>query len=255
MGNFDQDAPLHPGVTLAAEHATGLIALSKPAGVLSHPNSSTDERRALLTCRYDLADESFRWKSSATGQIEKAWLLNRLDGATSGIVLLSRSIKLARHIREHFKTKQVQKIYAALVFGRPTAARGNWRDRLAVSKLGGQVRTSTRGNIPAETRVETVQSGSGEFGALTLLQLEPKTGRSHQLRVQCAHRRLPIVGDATYGDFKRNRAFAKASGENRLFLHSFRTAFRFDWEGQSHDFSAEAPVPSAFNAALTTRAR
>ena len=86
---------------------------------------------------------------------------------------------------------------------------------------------------------------------LSLIQLEPKTGRSHQLRVQCAQRHLPIVGDATYGDFRLNRAFAKTTGEKRLFLHSARTCFEFEWQGRRHRFNAEAPVPTEFTAGWT----
>ena len=86
---------------------------------------------------------------------------------------------------------------------------------------------------------------------LALLRLEPKTGRSHQLRVQCAKRRLPIVGDGTYGDFPDNRAFAKRTGSKRLFLHSHETSFNYDFGGRSHAFKAIAPLPPEFAAALS----
>lgn len=253
MAAFKQTAPLHAGVAVVAEHPIGLVALSKPAGVLSHPNSGSDQARSLLTCDYRTDAECFQWSAdNADSDRDRAWLLNRLDGATSGVILLARSAELARAVLDHFRKKQVQKVYAALVFGRPASARSEWKDRLRVAKQGGQVRTSADGNIPAHTRASLVQSEAGPHGALSLLQLEPRTGRSHQLRVQCAHRRLPIVGDATYGDFKRNRAFVKQGGEDRLFLHSFRTSFRFDWQGRQVQFQAEAPLPAAFNAALTS---
>lgn len=84
--------------------------------------------------------------------------------------------------------------------------------------------------------------GSG----LSLLRLEPHTGRSHQLRVQCARRRLPIVGDQTYGDFARNREFARRTGLKRLFLHSLATSFTYDWQGRACSFAAEAPLPADF---------
>jgi 23S rRNA-/tRNA-specific pseudouridylate synthase len=81
---------------------------------------------------------------------------------------------------------------------------------------------------------------------LTLIQLEPRTGRSHQLRVQCARRNLPIVGDQTYGDFARNRAFAKSTGSKRLFLHSITTEFNYEYRGARQVFSATAPLPEEF---------
>lgn len=253
MSSFVSQAPLHDGVAVIREMPVGLIGLSKPAGVLSHPNQPADQARALLTCPYSLDQECYEWRDNGMDQpVRRAWLLNRLDSATSGVVLLATDEELAKHVRQHFRNRRVQKIYAALVFGRPGANRLDWRDRLSTAKKGGRLRTSARGNIPAETEMKMIQSVTGDYGTLSLVQLEPKTGRSHQLRVQCAHRGLPIVGDATYGDFRRNRSFAKQGGGSRLFLHSFRTAFTFEWKGRSHRFVAESRLPEAFNAALTT---
>jgi tRNA pseudouridine65 synthase len=90
-----------------------------------------------------------------------------------------------------------------------------------------------------------VRKGGGEL-PLALLQLEPRTGRSHQLRVQCAKRQLPIVGDQTYGDFPRNRQFAKLTGAKRLFLHSSETTFDYEFAGRKQAFRATAPLPDEF---------
>jgi 23S rRNA pseudouridine955/2504/2580 synthase len=64
--------------------------------------------------------------------------------------------------------------------------------------------------------------------------------------VQCAKRGWPIVGDQTYGDFTRNREFAKRTGTKRLFLHSMETAFTYEIRGRKADFSAVAPLPEEF---------
>ena len=98
--------------------------------------------------------------------------------------------------------------------------------------------------------MRTVWSRGVGAGALAMIQLEPRTGRSHQLRVQCAKRHLPIVGDATYGDFEHNRAFAKRTGEKRLFLHSLATKFEYEWKGKTFAFSAKAEVPEEFRTAM-----
>ena len=90
-----------------------------------------------------------------------------------------------------------------------------------------------------------VRKGAGE-PQLALIRLEPKTGRSHQLRVQCAKRHLPIVGDQTYGDFAANRAFAKRTGAKRLFLHSMSTTFEYEFRQRRSTFSATAPLPDDF---------
>ncbi len=236
--------PLGRGVKLIGRDANGLAAFNKPAGVLSHPNETADEPRSLLTARYIVDGEFFEWGTAAAPQ--RLWLLNRLDAATSGVIMTATTAELATAIRAHFKRKQVRKVYQALVFGQSRVKAEMWRDRLAVEKRGGQIRTATgAGHIPAESAMTVIKTSAGE-PKLTLLQLEPRTGRSHQLRVQCAKRHLSIVGDQTYGDFPRNREFAKLAGTKRLFLHSLETSFGYEFKGRKHLFSARAPLPVEF---------
>lgn len=248
--DFWATLPLGRGVELVTRDPQGLAALAKPSGVLSHPNAGGDEARALLTVPYRTEGEYFEWKPPGAAGVRRLWLLNRLDAATSGVIMTAASEALANEIRALFQRKQVYKAYQALVFGVPSAARQVWRDRLAVQKKGGVVRTDTGGNIPAEAAMTVLQQQRAAAPPLALIRLEPKTGRSHQLRVQCAKRHLPIVGDATYGDFPANRAFAKRTGQKRLFLHSHETSFTYDFGGHNHTFKAIAPLPPEFAAVL-----
>lgn len=243
--------PLGREVTLLTRDANGLVAFNKPAGVLSHPNERGDEPRSLLTARYEVEGEFYEWKPApATDEPQRLWLLNRLDSATSGVILAAADAALAAEIRAQFKRKTVRKIYFALVFGIPRQPIELWRDLLAVEKRGGQIRTGTRaGNVPAESRMSVVRAKRTE-PRLALIRLEPRTGRSHQLRVQCAKRGLPIVGDQTYGDFRRNREFARLAETKRMFLHSAETGFDYEFRGQRHHFAAKAPVPPEFEDAL-----
>lgn len=245
---FWTQLPLGDGVNLLTRDANGLAALSKPAGVLSHPNTTGDLPRALLRAPYRAEGEYFAW-NGPDGREGRLWLLNRLDSATSGVILVAADEQLAAAVRLHFRQKRVHKVYNALVFGRPAAPQQVWRDRLAVEKRGGQIRTSAAGHIPAECQMRVLRPGTARELPRTLLQLEPLTGRSHQLRVQCAKRHLPIVGDQTYGDFARNRAFARATGEKRLFLHSLLTEFEYEFGGRRSRFAAKAPLPLEFTAA------
>jgi len=274
-----QTLPLGRGVTICARDDSGLVAFSKPAGTLSHPNEPRDQPRSLLNARYEtagefydcglriadcgLADASGKSRPAA-GEVSQTeirnpqsaihrrlWLLNRLDSATSGVILAASDEKLAKEIRALFRQRHISKTYVALVFGLPSEKKQIWRDRLAIQKRAGQIRTdASAGNIPAEARMTVLRTWRDHPLAggkpLALIQLEPKTGRSHQLRVQCAKRHLPIVGDATYGDFRANRDFAKRSGEKRLFLHSLETHFDYTHEGRTHTFSAKAELPAAF---------
>lgn len=237
--------PLGREVTVLNRDLNGLMALDKPAGVLSHPNERGDEPRALLTVPYVAEGEFFEW-NDAKGKPRRLWLLNRLDSATSGVILAATNAELATEIRAQFKRKEVRKVYQALVFGIPRKPSELWTDLLAVQKRAGQIRTvASAGNVPAQCQMTLVRAGRGE-PRLAMLRLEPRTGRSHQLRVQCAKRQLPIVGDQTYGDFGRNRAFAKAAGTKRLFLHSLETKFEYEFAGRRHAFGAHAPVPAEF---------
>ncbi len=243
--SFWSDLPLGPGVTVVCHDSNGLGALAKPAGVLSHPNALEPDDRALLTAPYQPEGEFYGWMPPGATVAAKLYLLNRLDSPTSGVILVAADPALAASIRELFQRKRVRKVYQALVFGVPPQPVQLWRDWLRVEKGDGQVRAGTGGGLMAETQA-TVIRVSRAHPPLALLKLEPRTGRSHQLRVQCAERGLPLVGDQTYGDFKANREFARATGERRLFLHSLETSFDYEWQGRTHRFVAKAPVPPEF---------
>ncbi|HTH48974.1 MAG TPA: RNA pseudouridine synthase [Candidatus Limnocylindria bacterium] len=243
-GDFWATLPLGENVRLLTRDANGLAAFDKPADVLSHPNSSQDEVRSLLTCRYDKDAQYFHWRA-ADGAERRLWLLNRLDSATSGVILAAADEALAAAVRAHYASKQVTKVYTALVFGRPQQRQEFWHDMLAVKNVRGQIRTSVVGNVPAETRFQLIRHSQKAFST-SLIRLEPTTGRSHQLRVQCAKRHLPIVGDQTYGDFALNRSFARATQNKRMFLHSVETSFAYEFGGATHRFKAQAPLPREF---------
>ena len=244
--SFWTSLPLGRDVRLLVHDANGLAAFDKPAGVLSHPNAGGEEPRSLLTVRYRMDGEYYEWVDVKGTPPRKLWLLNRLDSATSGVILVAANESLAVEIRAQFKQKRVRKIYQALVFGAPRQPNEVWKDTISAVKKSAQVRAVTGvGRVPAESRMTLVRTGRSE-PRVSLIRLEPMTGRSHQLRVQCAKRHLPIVGDQTYGDFPLNRAFAKAHRTKRLFLHSLATHFDYQFNGRRHTFDVEAPLPDEF---------
>jgi len=236
--------PLHPACRPLNADPRGLLAVDKAAGVLSHPNSRRDRDQALLPLPYNAEREAY-----ADG--DQDWfLLNRLDGPTSGVILLAADPAVASAVKAAFAAHAVHKTYAALVKGIPPRPRETWRDHLSVRRRGGQLRTGAGpGAANAETAMELLQRGAGP-PARALLALRPLTGRTHQLRVQCAARRLPVIGDATYGDFAFNREFKRRTGEGRLFLHSWKTRLEVTVNGAPLAFSAESPLPEVFTVAL-----
>lgn len=243
--DFWADVPFGPGVKRVKCDANGLAGLDKPEGVLSHPNGPRDEGRSLVRARYDREEECFEWSGPGGGTL-RLWLVNRLDSATSGLILAAAQEELALEVRAQFRLRGVRKVYQALVFGRPPKPSETWRDFLDVRREGGRIRTVGGGSQPSESLMTLVRSVSDATRTISMIRLEPHTGRSHQLRVQCARRGLPIVGDRTYGNFAANRAFAKAAGPRRMFLHSLEVGLEYSFGGARHAFSAMAPLPAAF---------
>ena len=206
--------PVGPGVELIEVGPTGLYALNKPSGIRSQPKEGGKDPQALLTCSYSLKDEAYHVPPDKGGG--KVWLLHRLDGGTSGVILVADQETTAEEVKKAFAEHRVKKTYVALVFGWPKESEAVWRDRIEVTKEGGRARGKTGAGIWAEARMRIREKFQGKSGPMALLELQPKTGRTHQLRIQCANRGLPIVGDRTYGDFQKNRALKT----DVLFLHS-----------------------------------
>jgi len=236
--------PLGRDVRLLTSHPCGLWAVSKPPGVRSHPNDARPDPKALLTVAYDAQAQCYR-------DGERAWhLLHRLDSPTSGVVLLADNDALADHLRALFAERAVHKTYVALVHGKPRRPEEFWKDQLEKTRRGGTVRARAgRGGDLALAEMKCLRS-SGRPPVCSLLELRPKTGRTHQLRLQCAQRQLPIVGDATYGDFRFNREFAQRHGTKRLFLHALGLEVRFEWEGAKVRFKPRDPLPAEFESAV-----
>lgn len=236
--------PLGNGVKLLEEHPCGLFAFFKPDGLLSHPNSPRDHSRALFKAPYHV-DEEFYDIEQQDGKRIKMWLLNRLDSATSGVLLCSDNPEVAAEVRRKFAEDRVRKKYFALVFGVLKPPRQVWRDRLQVSRKKGKIRTAMRGGLSAETEAKVVRTYPGRY-PVSLVELRPKTGRTHQLRVQSAKRKVPIVGDQTYGNFSWNREFSKATRQRRLFLHSAEIGLTFELKGETVQFFARSELPKEF---------
>jgi len=99
----------------------------------------------------------------------------------------------------------------------------------------------------AETLVEKVRSTNSTNQPLALLKLTPKTGRTHQLRVQCANRGMSIIGDRTYGDFSLNRKISVKNNIDRMLLHASELSFDLhDSQMPSISWSIESPIPRDF---------
>ncbi|MDQ8195990.1 RNA pseudouridine synthase [Coraliomargarita sp. SDUM461004] len=244
--------PLKEGVSILAHNQDGLIALDKPAGVMSHPNCGEDQQRALLVAEYDLEQECYFWQDGAGG-ICRAWLINRLDSPTSGVILLGLNPEISATIKKEFSTHRVTKIYYALVRGKPGVASGSWLDQLN-KHVHSAKRSSKMGQlkVSAKTRYQVIKSPTGGF-PVSLMKLMPLTGRTHQLRVQCKKHGLPIVGDRTYGSFSFNKEVAMKVETKRMLLHSAETIVHYNYQGRVRELVAKSALPEDFTSVMNYR--
>ena len=129
-------------------------------------------------------------------------VVHRLDRPVSGVVLFARTSKAAARLSEQFRAGAVTKVYHAWVEGTLKQAEGEMSDRLVKDPQRNVVRSvpeGTRGSRRAVLEYRVLKRAATR----TLLEIRPRTGRGHQIRVQLATRGLPIVGDAKYGARQR----------------------------------------------------
>ena len=189
--------PRDPEVRLSAREAQDLqaavlyrddclIALNKPPGLAVQGGSG--QKRHI-----DGMLDALRFEKT-----ERPRLVHRLDRDTSGVLLLARDAAAARALTAGFRGKATSKIYWALVAGRPPRRRGRIDLPLAKKMRRGseKVEADTAAGRSATTLYQVV-ARSGKKASWLLLM--PLTGRTHQLRVHCAHLGMPILGDGKYG--------------------------------------------------------
>jgi tRNA pseudouridine32 synthase/23S rRNA pseudouridine746 synthase len=217
-------APVPPGFELVHADAS-LLVLNKAAGLLSVPGRGADKQDCLST--------------RVQQQYPDARVVHRLDMATSGLLLMARSIAIQRALGALFEQRAVGKRYVAVVDGLPAEApdTGGWSLidlPIAVDWPRRPLRIidAAQGK-PSQTRWR-VQAHDAAAGH-SRLALAPLTGRSHQLRVHLQALGHPILGDALYGG---DRVLARAP---RLLLHASQLRFTHPVSGAALQF--ESPPP------------
>jgi 23S rRNA pseudouridine955/2504/2580 synthase len=160
-----------------------IIVLNKPAGIAVQ--SGTKQNRS-LDAMMKAYDETL-----------KPRLVHRLDQDTSGILVFALSLPMARWLTQAFKDRTVQKTYWALVCGVPRKKEGLISLPLSKKPEGEKVRVDKEGGLSATTYYRVIETLGTR---MAWLELNPKTGRTHQLRVHCAEGlKTPILGDGKYG--------------------------------------------------------
>ncbi|MFQ3786951.1 RluA family pseudouridine synthase [Halomonas sp. A29] len=214
----------------------GWLVLNKPAGLPVHGGSGVKIGliEALRQVREDL---------------DFLELVHRLDRDTSGCLLLAKSRPALLTLNEALKNHQMDKRYLALVAGRWPARREFVSARLDRYDAGNgerRVRVDAAGKV-ARTRFAVREA----FPKATLIEAEPVTGRTHQIRVHAAHAGFPLLGDDKYGS-REGASLARHLGLSRLFLHA--ESLTFPEPSSGRPVQIRAPLPDELEAVLS-RAR
>lgn len=162
-------------------------------------------------------------------------VVHRLDRPVSGVVLFARTSKAARRLTEQFRERAVRKVYWAVVEGKPRHREGELTHWLVKDRRRNIVKAypeARAGARLAHLRYRVLASAEG----LALLEIEPETGRPHQIRVQLAEAGHPIVGDVKYG--------ARRRFGNAVALHARELTFRHPTSG--HEVAIIAPLPRSW---------
>ena len=197
-----------------------VLALNKPAGLLSHPDESeyvdtliTRVQRYLYEKgEYDPADE----RSFAPA------LANRIDRNTRGVVLAAKNAEALRVLNDKLRDREIRKIYRCVLVGEPPKPEDTVTAYMLKDEAANTVRVSAEplpGGRTMRTRYRVLQKKNG----LCLAEVELLTGRTHQIRAHMAFLGCPLLGDGKYGSGAANRRY----GCQKQLLCSYRTEFTF----------------------------
>ena len=194
-----------------------LIAIDKPTGLMMHPS----------TCRITgtLANR-LTWYYQSTNQPCAVHPVSRLDRDTFGVVLLAKNSHVHALLHQAQKRSELQKLYEAAIYGRLDPLRGEIDAPIARLSERSLLRCVREDGKPALTRYETLAQND----TVSLVRLQPMTGRTHQLRVHCAHMGAPILGDPQYGS-EESLAYGKTLGCESQQLCARSLSFRHPLTG------------------------
>ena len=198
-------------------HDAHLLVVSKPAGLLSVPGKGEDRGDCLI--------------ARLRGMFPDVLLVHRLDLDTSGVMVFALTPHAQRHLGLQFEHRRIGKTYVARVQGRLTQATGTVDQPLRVDWPNRPRQIVAADGRVAQTDWRVVCANDAE----TRVQLMPRTGRSHQLRVHMQHLGHPILGDPLYADGPGR------DDHPRLMLHSHTLQLRHPDGGRHMTFTDPAP--------------
>jgi 23S rRNA pseudouridine1911/1915/1917 synthase len=220
------EMPSEPGGVTVRYEDDHLAVVVKPAGMVTHPTAS--RRGGTLVNRLLGTGMAL----SRVGGADRPGIVHRLDAGTSGLLVVAKDDRAHRALVEMLAARRLERGYLALVRGRVrhdlfTVEAPLGRDR-------GRVRVRPATGVEASTEAKVGE----RFPHATLLEVRPRTGRTHQIRVHLSSIGHPILGDRTYGGGGDD---ARSLGLERPFLHAWRVAFDHPLAGRRIELEEGLP--------------
>ncbi len=224
---------------------SNIVAIDKPSGVAVHPDGKSKEKTISdwMLKNYPKS----KGVGEPLGEIERHGVVHRLDKDTSGVLLLVKNQKAHEFLKSQFQNHTIRKVYVCIVNGWVKNERGVVNKPIGRSPNDFRKRLSGRGARgemrEAITEYKVLNRFTDEAGnKFTMLEVRPKTGRTHQIRVHMKYLNHPIVGDALY-----NHGSINLPGMNRMALH----AKSIEFEALSGErVKVESKVPPEFDLVL-----
>lgn len=215
-----------------------ILVLDKPAGVTVNKAETTRHDFTV----WDWLTDKFPFFNLQTPNgdadfYKRAGIVHRIDKETSGILIVAKNMESFEHLQNQFKNRNIEKTYIALVHGRVDVSEGE------ISVPVGRLPWNRKrfgvlaGGKEAFTRFRVLQNFNKPF---TLLKLNPKTGRTHQIRVHLKYFNHPVFGDLLYAGRKTSRQDRKIL--SRVFLHAKKLNLTHPKTGKRMEF--ESPLPA-----------
>ena len=205
-----------------------LIVIDKPVGIAAHPSPGWQGATvvgAIFAAGYQLA---------TSGAAERQGVVHRLDVGTSGLMVVAKNEIAYSSLKEQFRQRSVSKVYRALVQGHMDPTVGTIDAPIDRHPREDYRFAVVANGKPSITHYKTLEV----FPAVTLLEIELETGRTHQIRVHFSAPHHPLVGDQTYGS---DPALAQKLKIARPWLHAKQLAFTHPGSGQQISFSSDYP--------------
>jgi 23S rRNA pseudouridine1911/1915/1917 synthase len=215
-----------------------IIVINKPAGMVVHPAPGNPDNtlvNALLFHCHDL---------SGIGGVLRPGIVHRLDKDTSGLIVAAKSDDAHRSLSAQFEKHDVHKKYLALVWG---DVKGNTGE--IVLPVGRHANNRKKMSTKSKRGKDalTLWKARERYGVATLLEVEIKTGRTHQIRVHLSDRGYPVIGDQVYGNSAKINTVkdpllkATIKAFNRQALHATQLSFIHPQKGERVVFTADMP--------------